>query len=252
MLNNSLSIKLYQVIQDGNKDRPMERIHASSIAQCPKAQYMKRKGVETLNKPTGAKILRWQAGHNIEEALEQYINKVYKDVSHNVRFTSEKLDLTGEYDFYDADTKRIIEIKSVHDMAFIDRQGTLSLKESQGLWPEGTRWAGKQKWGAKNEPYLHHEMQEYCYYLLMKEQGIEVKGVDYVYISLSGRIVTYSTEIDEGSDVAAAVNARLRLLKEAWETQVPPQCICHQEDNPLYDGVLKWCDYRTEDSCCVY
>lgn len=247
MINNSLSIRLYQAIQDANEERLMELYHASSMGMCPKAHWMRRKGIETLNKPTGAKILRWQAGHNIETAIEPYIKSVYKDVVHNERFTSEELQLTGEFDFYDRDTKRIIEIKSVHDMAFKEDQGTLGLKEQIGNWPNGNK-----KWALKKNPYLHHEMQEYCYYLLMKEKDIEVVGVDYVYISLSGRICTYVTEIDPAGEVASLTTGRLRLLKDAWDNQIAPRCICHEEDNPLYDGVLKWCDYRQGDTCCTY
>lgn len=246
---SSLSIDLYRVISDGDKQRPMERWHASSIAQCPRGQYLARSGVERLTKPTGAKVLRWQAGHNIEAAIEEPLTKLYKDLDHNKRFESETLDLTGEYDFYDADTKRIVEIKSVHDMAFIEKDGRLGLKETDGVWETG-RWAGKNKWKLKQSPYLHHEMQEFCYYLLMKEHGIEVKGVDYVYISLSGRLVTYSTEIDPQGEVAASVLGRLRLLNELWKSQTPPPCYCNDEESPLYNSVYKWCDYKEEDKCC--
>lgn len=246
----SLSTKLYQAIGNADKQRPMKNIHASSIAACPRNQYLARSGVERLTKPSGAKILRWQSGHNIEAAIRPYIETVFNKVGSNERIFSKELDLTGEYDNYDAETKHLIEIKSVHDMAFIEKSGVLGLKQQDGVWGENTRWAGKNKWKVKETPYLHHEMQQYCYYLLLKEKGVEVTGIEYVYVSLSGRLVTYSTGVDEGSDIALAVNGRLKMLKTAWETQTPPPCYCNQVDSPLYDGVFKWCDYKQEDECC--
>ena len=253
MINNSIAVNLYKLISEANEEREMKEWHASSLAQCPKAQYMKRLGIVSYTQPTGAKILRWQAGHNIEEAIRPHVTSLYKDVSSNVRLRSEELDLTGEYDNYDADSKRIIEIKSGHDSAFKDENGVTGLKLQDGLWPEGTRWAGKAKWKMNPNPYTHHEWQNYCYKLLLEEKGLEVQGIDYVYISLAGRLVTYSTEISD--EIMVAVKARIRLLNEAWKSKTPPQCICKigdfdNREHPMWGGVLQWCDYRRDNDCC--
>ncbi len=257
MLNRQLSVNLYRHVIDGNADRPMEMWHCSSLSECPKAQYMKRKSVPTLSKPTGALVLRWASGHAVEKAIRPYIEKEYRDSEANVRLTSKKLDMTGEYDNYDKASKRIIEIKSVHDMAFIEKNGVTGLKEQIDVWEKNSRWAGKAKWALKENPYLHHEVQNHAYVLLLEEQGIEVTHIDYVYISLSGRIVTYTTEVDMQGDVMRITKERIKLLNEAWKNQTPPECICkvNGQDNtnhPLWNSVLKYCPYNEGEECCNY
>lgn len=246
MPNSLRSGALYDAIAADNEQRDFKHWHASSIAECPRAHYMKRLGIPRKQVPTGAKILRWQAGHNIEEAIRPYVEQVYGKTESNVRLTSIELDLTGEYDNLTIKDSRLIEIKSVHDLAFVDKDGVTGLKEDTGeVGPRG----GKQ-WRVKASPYLHHELQQHCYVLLLQEEGTEVTNIDYVYISLSGRVVVYSTKVQP--ELLEACQRRLKQLREAWETKTPPPCICKDYDNPLYDGVLKWCDYRddTKGTCC--
>lgn len=246
MPNNLRSGALYDAIVADNEQREMKHWHASSIASCPRAQYMQRKGIKRYQEPTGAKILRWQAGHSVEEAIRPHIEKVYGKLDSNVRLTSETLDLTGEYDNLTVKDKRLIEIKSVHDLAFVDKDGVTGLKEDTGqVGPRG----GKQ-YRVKPSPYLHHELQNHAYVLLLQEQGIEVTNIDYVYVSLSGRLVVYSTKVQP--ELLEAVKRRLKVLSDAWKAQDPPSCICKEYDNPLYDSVLRWCDYKqeTNNTCC--
>lgn len=246
MVNSIRSGALYDAISAANEERVFEHWHASSISECPRSHYLKRLGQKRLQVPTGAKIMRWQSGHSVEEVIRPYIEQVYGKTESNVRLTSKELDLTGEYDNLTIKDKRLIEIKSVHDLAFIDKDGVTGLKEETGeLGPRG----GKG-WRVKPTPYLHHELQQHAYVLLLAEQGIEVANIDYVYVSLSGRIVVYSTKTDP--ELTAAVKRRLAVLNEAWRTKTPPPCICKDYDNPLYASTLQWCDYRddTKGVCC--
>lgn len=246
MPNQLRSSALYDAIVANDKEQHLGMWRASSIASCPRAQYLHRSGVERLVKPTGAKILRWQAGHSVEEAIRPYIEKVYGKTTSNERLTSEKLDLTGEWDNLTIKDHRLVEIKSVHDLAFIEKEGVTGLKEDTGR--KGPR--GGIEWRVKSTPYLHHEIQQHAYVLLLAEKGIEVTNIDYVYVSLSGRLVVYSTKVQP--DILDAVKRRLEVLKTAWETKTPPPCICKEYDNVLYDGVLKWCNYKDETTgnCC--
>lgn len=246
MPNNLRSGAIYDAISADNKERVFAHWHASSIAECPRAHYMKRLGMKRLQVPTGAKILRWQAGHNIEEAIRPYIEKVYGEAESNVRLTSVDLDLTGEYDNLTVKDHRLIEIKSVHDLAFVDKDGQTGLKEDTGQ--KGPR--GGTLWRVKQTPYLHHELQQHAYAILLDEEGITVANIDYVYVSLSGRLVVYSTKTDP--ELIEAVKRRLAVLDEAWRTKTPPPCICKDYENPLYDSVLKWCDFKNESegTCC--
>jgi CRISPR/Cas system-associated exonuclease Cas4 (RecB family) len=246
MPNSLRSGAIYDAVSADNKERVFKYWHASSIAECPRAHYLKRLGQKRLQEPTGAKILRWEAGHCIEEAIRPYIDKIYGKTESNVRLTSKELDLTGEYDNLTIKDHRLIEIKSVHDLAFVDKDGATGLKEDTGQ--TGPR--GGKVWRVKSSPYLHHELQQHAYVLLLAEQGITVTNIDYVYISLSGRVVVYSTKVDP--ELLEAVKRRLGVLNEAWRTKTPPPCICKDYDNPLYDGVLKWCDFKNETNgtCC--
>jgi len=248
-MDNDRTISLYQAIKDSNDQRVFKAWHASSIAECPRSHYYKRLGVPTLNEPTAAKVIRWKAGHLLEEAIRPQIESVYGKTSSNERYYSKKLDLTGEFDNLVLSNNRLVEIKSVHDLAFIEREGKTYLKENTGKKTYGT---GKEvnTWGPKQTPYQHHELQNHAYVLLLADHGVEVEGIDYVYISLSGRIVVYSTEVQK--DLLKNVNDRLAMLNKAWKEKQPPICMCHLTDHPLYDGVLKWCDYKNEGNgkCC--
>ncbi len=246
MPNNLRSGALYDAVAAANEQRPYDHWHASSIAECPRSHYMKRLGIRRLQEPTGAKVLRWEAGHAIEETIRPYVEKVYGKTESNVRLTSEELDLTGEYDNLTIKDNRLVEIKSVHDLAFIEKEGSTGLKEDTG--DTGPR--GGKVWRIKQTPYLHHELQQHSYVLLLAEKGKQVANIDYVYISLSGRVVVYSTKTDP--ELLAAVKRRLDVLNEAWRTKTPPPCICKNYDNPLYDSVLRWCDYKNETTgqCC--
>lgn len=245
-MNNEATIKLYQAISESNEDRVFKHFHASSIADCPRAHYMKRMGIAGLEKPSAAKILRWKTGHLAEQAFRDFVPVLFDkdtEIKSNVRLTSKKLDLTGEYDNYSPEFKTLVEIKTVHDYAFVERDGKTYLKDHDGFDAKG-----RNKWKAKDTPYLHHEIQNHCYVKLLAEEGEIVEAIKYVYISLSGRIVVYDTKIQE--DIMGNVNRRLEALNKAWKDQVPPECIC-KEGHPLYDSVMKWCPYREENNCCV-
>lgn len=239
MLNNSQAIELYKTIVDSNEERVYKLWHASAIAMCPKAHYMKRLGVPEKTVISGAKIIRWQAGHSLETAIRPYLAKAYGAIESNQRLTSESLQLTGEFDNLVLKDNKLIEIKSVHDYAFIERDGNLSLKEQIGNWPNGNK-----KWATKDSPYLGHELQNHAYVLLLAET---VQEIDYVYISLSGRLVVYTTQVQD--KLLNEVKQRLESLNEAWGAQQAPECIC-KEDHELYDSVMRWCPYKTETGCC--
>lgn len=220
----------------------MKSWQASSLCSCPKAQYLRRKGVPVLSKPSAALLLRWSAGHHLESAIRDHVLALYPDAKSNQKYYSESLDLTGEYDNYSEKEKTLIEIKSVHDMAFIERDGVTTLKEEVGLSPNGRRI-----FEPKKEPYLHHLLQNYAYVLLLEEQGVKVEKTTIVYLSLSGRVVAYTTEVNP--KYLEAVKRRLSVLNEAWKKQEAPDCICKESD-PLWNSVLKYCDYRNEEVCC--
>lgn len=245
-MNNDRSIALYQAIKAGDERRVFNNWHASSISDCPRNQYFKRLGIKPTQEPSAALIIRWGAGHLLETMIRPHIEKVYGKAASNDRMTSKKYQLTGEFDNLIEADKRLVEIKSVHDMAFLEREGKTYLKENTGT----REWGGKTQktWAAKETPYLHHELQNHCYVLLLSELGVEVKEIDYVYISLSGRIVVYSTKVSD--ELMNNVKARLKVLNDAWKAQTPPDCMCDRTDHPLYDSVLRYCDYRSEEGCC--
>ena len=219
MINNDMSVKLYQSISADNEERPMDMWHASSLAFCPRAQYFKRMGVPALSTPTAAKMLRWKAGHLIEEVIRPHLLKMYPDLKSNVRLTSKKLDLTGEYDNYSEKEKTIFEVKSVHVFA-----------------PKMIEASGK--------PYLSHEYQNHSYKMLLEEVKLPVEKIVYIYIALDGRIVALNTEIQP--DILDGLKKRLGLLKEALKTKTPPPCFC-KANHPLYGSTMQYCDYRTTE-----
>lgn len=244
MLDTDLSIKLYQSISDSREERPMSAWHPSSICACPRASYFKRLGIPELevNRPSAAKLLRWSAGHHLETAIREHIQNLYPDVISNEKLESKEWDLRGEYDNYSPKEKTLIEIKSVDDFAFIERDGELTLKEQSGFHPNGNK-----KWEAKNEPYLHHILQNHAYALMLRELGKEVETIKFVYLALKGRICSYSVPVEE--KYLEAVKRRLTTLQDAWEKQEAPECVCNP-DNPLWGPVLQWCGYKTENDCC--
>lgn len=244
-MDKELTIKLYQTIIDNDKPRVFENWHCSSLAECPRTQYFKRLGIEPLpqNRPSAAIMLRWQAGHNMETAIREHLKSLYPDLISNKRYVSKRYDLSGEFDNLAITDKTLIEIKTVHDYAFIQRDGETYLKEQDGLMPNGNK-----KWKAKLTPYLHHEIQNHAYVLLLEEKEIFIERIKYIYISLSGRIVVYDTVVQK--DLLTNVKERLKVLNTAWQKKQPPMCICGAHDHPLYEPVMRYCPYRTEDGCC--
>lgn len=245
MINKDRSVTLYQSISEEDKPRVFKHWHASSISQCPRAHYFTRLGISRLphNRPSAARLLRWGAGHHLEKEIRPHVEKVYGEIKSNERITSKKLDLTGEFDNLVIAGSRLVEIKSVSDFAFIQRDNEISLKEATG---NKNKW-GKDEYRPKTTPYLGHELQNHAYALLLEETGIKVEQIDYVYLSLNGRIVVYQTEVQP--ELTTNVKNRLRALQEAWKTKTPPLCIC-DPGHPLYDSVMTWCDYRNDPDCC--
>jgi len=251
-MNSDLTNQLYKAISAANVERPMECWHASSIYQCPRAQYLHRLGKKRLNEPTAGKVLRWSAGHAAEEALRPRIQDVWGnpqsiEFSSNQRLDSKTLDLTGEYDNLarkiGTTSGTLIEVKTIHDYAFIDRNGHTYLKEATGnIGPRGG-----VEYKPKLTPYLHHEWQNHAYVILLREKGIEVKNIDYVYMALGGRLSVYHTEVDES--IVEDVLERLKLLNESWEKQEPPECTCH-EGELFWNEANQYCDFKTEHGCC--
>jgi hypothetical protein len=242
-ISRDTTIKLYQSIANANEERVFEHWHASSIASCPRAHYFHRLGIPTLTKPTGGRVIRWGAGHHLEAVIRPHVEAVYGATMSNDRMTSEKLQLTGEFDNYVIEGDRLVEIKSVSAWAFVTRNGETSLKQATG---ELNKW-GKNTFEPRQEPYISHQLQNHAYVMLLAEQGKEVKGIDYIYISLDGQLVVYTTQVQQ--KYLDNVSKRLEALNEAWETKVPPVCIC-RDDHPLYQEALQWCDYKEEGKCC--
>lgn len=224
-----IKVNLYNSIRDADERRVYTSWNASSISACPRAQYFSRLGVEPLQELTGAKIMRFKAGNILEDYIRPHLKLQFPKLKSNIRLTSETLDLTGEYDNYDPDSKSLIEIKSVHVFA------------PRHLEKEGQ--------------YYHHEYQQHAYKLLLEENEQEVQNIYYVYIALDGQILTFKTEPSQ--EIEDNVLKRLSLLNEAWEKKEPPMCLCHDDTHPLFKGVMRYCDYRSIDvsdkadaNCC--
>lgn len=234
----SKSINLYQHVSASNEPRVFKHWHASSIAECPRAHYFKRLGIPSLRAPGAGMMLRWKAGHLIEEAIRPHVEAVWPKVTSNVRLTDKKLDVTGEYDNL-SDDEELIEVKSVSVYAFKDSHGTLGLKEQIGNHANGNRM-----WGIREDAYLHHRMQNHVYALLLPN----VKRISYIYIALDGRIVTYQEDLDP--ELTQEVTDRLEQLNRSWRARTPPPCLCKSTSHALYEPVMQWCDYREGDDCC--
>lgn len=226
-MKDQLAIDLYKGIHEANEVRVFEHWHASSIGDCPRAHYFKRLGVKpSAPEPSAAKMIRWKAGHLIEEVIRPHLLKLYPDLQSNVRLTSDKLDLTGEYDNYSEKEKTIFEVKSVHNFAFKKVLGETHLRDQQ--------------------PYLGHEYQNHAYVELLREIGKPVEHIVYIYISLDGLIVTYKTDVKPF--ITSAVQKRLLILSKALMGEVP-ECLCDDE-HPLWKSVMQYCDYSQEDEDC--
>lgn len=223
MTPTDIKVNLYNSIREANEPREYTHFHASEIASCPRSQYFKRVGVPPINELTGAKLMRFQAGHILEGFIRPHLQKQFPELVSNIRLTSDELDLTGEYDNFDHVTKSLIEIKSVHPWAF------------KYLVKEG-------------KPYLAHEYQQHAYKLLFKEEeAVELQHIFYIYIALDGQIEVFKTEPNE--KIESNVRKRVKVLKEAWEKQEPPVCLC-EESHPLYKGSMAFCDYKEGSVCC--
>lgn len=235
-MSDQLATRLYEEIAAANEPRAYENWHASSIAQCPRAQLFARLAVPPVNVPTAAKMLRWQAGHTFEATIRPYLEKLYPDLKSNVRLTSEKMDLTGEYDNYSEKEKLLIEVKTVGPRAPRYRK------------KEDTRFHLRE-----DRPYLSHEYQNHGYVLLLREAGLEVERITYVYITLEGLLITYETVVDESEGgILAGVKNRLEVLQKAQGGNphaVLPECVC-KPDNPLWGSCLQFCDYKMDTGCC--
>lgn len=254
---SDLSVQIYKAIADNRERRKVERWHASSIAKCPRALYLERLGVGSLNIPGGGKILRWSAGHALEGALRPHLKTIYKDLEANVLLRNDTLSLGGEYDAYIPSQKELISVKSVHDYAMITRQGRTGLKEKVGL-----NELGKVVWDFKSEPYTHHQWQEHAYILMANHKDtyiynretkkkstldLEVEKVTYIYITLSGLMDTFTTSVNP--DILKRVTDKVEYLNQSWEKQEPPVCLC-QEGQEMFQVTDQYCDYRSGDDCC--
>lgn len=228
---DELTSNLYNLIRNDDKPRVMEHWHASSIAKCPKEQYLMRKGALPIAEPGAGKILRWKAGHIIEGVIRPYLKELYPNLESNFRMTNKELDLTGEYDNYDADSKTLIEIKSVsgHAVRYRRKEETRHHLRDDG-------------------PYLHHEWQQHAYVILLKELGIPVERIIYLYITLDGLLVPYETPVNPL--ILEQVEETVRELNIAWAMQEAPDCVCGDEDDPLYKGSFQWCQFKTDYNCC--
>lgn len=222
---------LYESIKQDDTPRVMEHWHASSLAKCPRTQYLMRKGAKAIQEPGAGKILRWKAGHIIEEVIRPHLRQQFPGLTSNKRLTSEKLDLSGEYDNFDPISKRLIEIKSVSSHAVRYRKKE---EDRHNL--------------RDDHQYLHHEWQQHAYVLLLQEHGIKVESITYLYITLDGLLVPYETPVSPL--ILEQVKQRLDVLNDAWMKQELPECLCGNEDDPMFNCEYRWCDYKTDWNCC--
>lgn len=228
---NVLTSNLYESIKQDDSKRVMEHWHASSIAKCPRTQYLMRKGVPPIQEPGAGKILRWKAGHIIEGVIRPYLKEQFPKMSSNVRIDSDTMDLSGEYDNYDPLSKTLIEIKSVSSHAVRYRKKDEDRHHLRD-----------------DKQYLHHEWQQHAYFLLLQEQGVKVENIVYLYITLDGLLVPYQTKVNPV--LLEQVRQRLDYLNDSWRKQELPDCYCNDEDDPMFNCEYRWCDYKTGWDCC--
>lgn len=234
-MTDILATRIYESIRDGMKVRPMEMWHASSLAMCPKAQFLQRKEVPAIQAQGPGRQLMWDVGHDTEARLRPHLEHIYPLLSSNQRFDDKELDLTGEYDNYDPDSNMLIEVKTVGPRAIRYKkvnEDRYNLKE--------------------DKPYYHHEIQNHAYALLMSRRGISVTDIAYVYCSREGLLATYQTAVQP--DILDEVKHRLDILNEAWSNNVAPDCICNDDTYPrfaeLRGGQMQFCPYKTDWGCC--
>lgn len=226
---SGLAEKLYRSIEDANERRVFKHFHASSIAECPRAHFYKRLGIEPVTTPGAGKMLRWDVGHKMEEAIRPHLQNVFPNLISNQRFTNEELDLTGEFDNYDPDTNQLIEIKSVHPFAIkhLERE---------------------------NKPHLHYRWQQHAYKLLLEAEDMPVDNITFVYLALDGRVMVFETKPDP--IIEKDVTSRLKGLRNHWDKKTLPPCICmgvngkRNKDHELWGPVLQYCDYQDSQDCC--
>lgn len=244
-MDTELKIALYQAVNDNDQQRPIDHWHCSSIAKCPRSLFYERKGITpTAEEPGAGKKLRWRAGHAIETAIRPELQKLFPKLETNIRFTNEDLDLSGEFDAYDPETKTLISVKSVHDYAMVTKDGVVGLKEEIGK--EISSRTGKEiiKWGLKAEPYIHHQWQEHAYVLMGEWQ---VEYISYVYITLSGLMACYTMPVN--MHILQRVGDKVTYLNTYWEQNKLPVCLC-QPDQEMYAVTDQYCNYKTDDGCC--
>lgn len=227
---NDLTAQLYGEITKANQPRAFKQWHASSIAKCPKYQYLARQGVPYTNVATGAKMLRWQVGHSVEATIRGYLEKIFPRMISNLRMFDAGLDLTGEIDAYAPDSRTLISVKSVHPNAVRYKK----VSETRHHLRD-------------DKPYIHHEWQEHAYTPLLAKLDMEVDNIVYLYISLSGLLVPYSTPVKPG--ITQAVLERLNVLNTSWAAQTAPDCVC-KEGQPMYKETNQYCDYKNAMGCC--
>jgi len=268
-VNDEIAIKLYQAIAEDNEVRKYNEFHASNIAECPRAHFYRRLGLEPLKRASGALVLRWQTGHKVEEVIRPYLQKIYPNLISNVRMTNDRLNLTGEFDNYDPDSKQLIEIKSVHPQAVKYKK------------------VGDSRNHLRDEKqYLHHEWQQHAYVYLMSQKdtyrpymatatlqeiekgtGVvkqggynlierkapldinEVEKITYIYISLSGLIVPYTTDVNQ--EILSNVKDRVEYLNTCYTAKQLPRCTCN-EDDVFWKMSGQYCDWKNEATgeCC--
>lgn len=269
-MNKELTIKLYGAINENDTPREINNWHCSSISKCPRALFYERLGIPGLpsNEPGGGKKLRWRAGHAIEASIRPELEKLYPNLLTNVRFTNQELDLSGEFDGYDPDSKTLISVKSVHDFAFITRGDTNGLKEKVGVKKSPKTGKEINDYDLKKTPYIHHEWQEHAYVLLMNDpttmvnthlgyinvdatDNSQVEHITYIYITLGGLIACYTTEVQP--DLVNRVKNKLEYLNKFWSLgdarKSLPMCTC-SPGQEMYQEQNQFCNYRTESGCC--
>ena len=258
MLDQELSINVYQAIARLRKPREIKMWHSSSIAKCPRSLYFERLKVPALNVPTAAKEIRFESGHSVETALRKPLKELYPDLKSNVRLRNKKLDLTGEYDNIVPSQKRLIEIKSVDIGAVIQRNNVLSLKKEVGLDDRG-----RKLYEPMLEPYKHHIWQQESYCLLMETPGTEyfdvkkkewlplepmtIEQIDYIYVTLRGQLVAYKTPRSPG--ITKRVSDKVNYLNDALNGSKMPICMC-SENQEFWKEQNQYCDYQSEGECC--
>lgn len=243
----AFAIKIYESVSRNNVPRVMEHWHASSLAQCPRAQFYARKKVEVTDPVTAGKLLRFATGHMVEAVVRPHIKGFMPNVLSNVRFRNMRLDLTGELDNYDPDSKTIWEVKSIHPNAVKYR-----------------KVADDRHHVRDEHQYLHHEWQNHAYVLLMAQddtevtyddgatwqswEPIRVERIGYLYVSLSGLLVPYLTDVSQ--DILVDVEDRITRLNDFYQMDKLPPCFCGDHDHKFYKPVMQYCDYKTESGCC--